>query len=281
MRWSPGGRNFAYVAAAPNAEITQLWVIASARGESTAVTDGFTNVWSPSWSADGSTLFFVSNRAGTMDLWQQHIGRDGKPEGEPEPVASGLEIRSASFSPDGSKLAYTRGRWVANLWRIPILSDRLTTWADAEQVTSDNAYIQFVDVSPGGKRLVLSSDRAGNQDLWIVPSDGGVMTPLTTDPTPDWDPRWSPDGKEVVFWAYRSGNRDIWTMPAAGGPAHQITTHPSVDVYAAWSHDGTQITFDSWRSGNRDIWIVDARGGEPRQLTTDPAADITGAWSPD
>ena len=250
LRWSPDGRHFAYVEGGRADEITQLWVVASAGGEPTAVTDGFTNVWSPSWSADGSKLFFVSNRAGTMDLWQQHIGRDGKPEGEPEPVTSGLEIRSASFSPDGSKLAYTRGRWVTNLWRIPILSDRLATWADAEQMTSDNAFIQFVDVSPDGKRLVLSSDRAGNQDLWIVPSDGGVMTPLTTDPTSDWGPRWSPDGEEVVFWAYRSGNRDIWTMPAAGGPARQITTHPTYDVYPAWSHDGTQITFDSWRSGN-------------------------------
>jgi Tol biopolymer transport system component len=226
-------------------------------------------------------LCFSSNRAGTMDVWQQPIGTDGKPEGTLEPVTSGLEIRSASFSPDGSKLAYTRGRMVANIWRIPILSDRLATWADAKQMTSDTAYIQFVDISPDGKQLVLSSDRAGNQDLWIVPSDGEVMTQLTTVPTPDWGPRWSPDGETIVFWAYRSGNRDIWTMPAAGGPARQITTHPTYDVYPTWTHDGTQITFDSWRSGNRDIWIVDAKGGEPRQLTTHPVSDITGAWSPD
>ena len=84
-------------------------------------------------------------------------------------------------------------------------------------------------MSPNGKTLVISSDRRGNKDLWLLPSTGGEMTQLTSDPTPDWAPRWSPDGKEIAFYAYRSGNRDIWVMPAQGGPARQLTAHPGVD----------------------------------------------------
>ena len=42
------------------------------------------------------------------------------------------------------------------------------------------------------------------------------MTPLATDPTPDWNPRWSPDGKEIAFYSYRAGSRDIWVMPSRG-----------------------------------------------------------------
>src|SRR6185295_8247563 len=120
----------------------------------------------------------------------------------------GLGIRSAAFSPDGSRLAYSRGGWVRNVWRVPMPSDRPATWADAEQVTSEHAHIEFVDVSPDGALLAVSSDRRGNQDLWLLPAAGGEMTPLTTDPAPDWDPRWSPDGREIAFYAYRSGNRD-------------------------------------------------------------------------
>ena len=59
--------------------------------------------------------------------------------------------------------------------QVPILEDRPATWADAEQMTFDQAYIEFVDVSRDGRRLLFSSDRSGNQDLWTM-AIGGEMT---------------------------------------------------------------------------------------------------------
>lgn len=130
----------------------------------------------------------------------------------------------------------------------PILSDRVATWDDAEQLTFDQAFVEFVDISPDGKRIVLSSDRSGNPDLWIMPTDGGEMTQLTTDPTPDWFPSWSPDGSEIAFYAYRSGNRHIWVMPAGGGVARQVTLGESEDYHPVWSPDGERIAFFQWTS---------------------------------
>ncbi|HEX2459371.1 MAG TPA: hypothetical protein VHJ58_04410, partial [Vicinamibacterales bacterium] len=123
-----------------------------------------------------------------------------------------------------------------------------------------------------------SSDRRGNQDLWLLPAAGGEMTPLTADPTPDWNPRWSPDGREIAFYAYRSGNRDIWVMPSRGGPARQLTSHPAQDMMPAWSRDGHEIAFQSRRDGQNAIWIVRATGGEPRRVTR---ASAIVDWSPD
>ena len=180
-----------------------------------------------------------------MDLWQQEVADDGRSVGEPLAVTQGLGIRSAAFAPDGKRLAYSRGGRVANVWRVPVLSDRPATWADAEQVTSEHALIEFVDLSPDGKLLAVSSDRRGNQDLWVLPAAGGEMTPLTTDPTPDWNPRWSPDGREMAFYAFRSGNRDIWVMPSRGGPARQLTSHPATDTRPSWSPDGREIVYQS------------------------------------
>ena len=216
-----------------------------------------------------------------MDLWRSVVDGEGNPQGEPQTVTTGIEMRTAVFTSDGTKLAYSRGRRevVSYIWRVPILGDRLATWADAEQLTFDNAFIQFFDVSPDGKRLVFSSDRAGNQDLWIVPSEGGEMVPLTTDPTPDWNPRWSPDGKEIAFYAYRSGNREIWVMPSDGGLARKLTDHPAEDVYPTWSPDGREIAFMSRRSGYREIWVVPSGGGEARHVTTD-GSDGMPEWSP-
>ncbi|HLE72465.1 MAG TPA: hypothetical protein VJH87_22495, partial [Vicinamibacteria bacterium] len=264
-------------------EVTRLWIFPSSGGEAVPVTDGYTNVWHPSWSSDGRRLYFVSNLGGSMDLWERPIDEQGMPQGAPKRITTGLEVRTAAFSPDGTRLAYSRGRreYDSNIWRVPILRDRLATWADAEQLTFDNAFIQFFDVSPDGKRLVFSSDRAGNQDLWILPSEGGEMTQLTTHPTPDWNPRWSPDGTEIAFYAYRTGNREIWLMPSEGGPARQLTFHPALDIHPTWSPDGQNIAFTSRRTGNSDIWLVPAKGGEPQQVTTELADEQTPEWSPD
>ena len=90
-------------------------------------------------------------------------------------------------------------------------------------------------------------------------SAGGDMLQLTTDPTPDWQARWSPDGQDIAFYSYRSGNRDIWVMPVEGGPAKQLTTHESRESSPAWSPDGSRIVFNSERAGNRDLWVDGCR----------------------
>jgi Tol biopolymer transport system component len=204
LAWSPDERFFAYVDAVNDlSEITQLWVTRVSDGESFAITEERTEAWSPSWSLKGGSLFFVSNRGGTFDLWQQHMAQDGSPVGEPQRVTAGLGMRQAVFSRDGRRLAYSRGARVANVWRVPILSDREATWADATQITFDQALVDTFDLSHDGERLVVASNRSGNADLWLVPAEGGEMLQLTTDPTPDWVPGWSPDGMSAVFYSYR------------------------------------------------------------------------------
>jgi len=71
------------------------------------------------------------------------LGPHGEPEGNPRAVTAGIGIRHAAFSPDGTKLAYSWGRLVANVWRVPILEDRPATWADAEQLTFEQAFVRF------------------------------------------------------------------------------------------------------------------------------------------
>jgi len=281
LAWSSDERYFAYVDAHNyTAQVGQILVLRVEDGQASAVTEGRTNVWNPIWSSDGRYLYYVSNRGGSMDLWRQRM-RDGNPVGDPQPVTTGVGITSAAFSPDGRKLAYSKGRRVANVWRTPIFPDRPATWADAQQVTFDEAYIEMLDLSPDGHRLIVSSDRAGNPDLWMLPAEGGAMQQLTTDPTPDWAPRWSPDGKEIAFYAYRSGNREIWVQPLGGGAARQITSSEVESIVPDWSPDGREIAFYSPRSGNLDVWAVPASGGAARRVTDHPGNDSETAWSPD
>ena len=240
-----------------------------------------TEVWSPVWSHDGKSLFYVSNRGGSEDLWVQELSEGAQPKGDPEAVTTGLGIRSASLNMDGTKVAYSKGSRFANIWRVPIFPDRAATWSDAEQLTFDQAHVRFLDVSPDGRRLAFNSNRSGVLDLWTLPAEGGEIQPLTNDPTPDWNPVWSPDGKEIVFYSNRAGNRDLFVISSDGGPARQLSTHEGGDFRPSWSPDGRQIVYQSAEDGNHDIWVMPAAGNGRKQLTDGEGYDSSPDWSPD
>ena len=281
LSWSRDSRHLAYVDAAWQvAETAQLRVLRLADGHSATLTDERANVRGPAWSPDGRHLYFSTNRTGASDLWRLPVADDGTADGAAEQVTTAVEVRHAGFSADGRRIAFSKGRWVANVWRIPILPDRAATWADAEQITHDQAYIEFVDVSADGSRLLFSSDRAGNQDLWTM-TIGGETTRLTSDPAPEWAPKWSPDGQSIAFYSARSGDREVWVMPAGGGAARQLTHAPGLDAGWSWSPDGRMIAFRSERTGNSEVWTIGSDGRDERQLTDHPAPDYCPVYSPD
>jgi Tol biopolymer transport system component len=281
LSWSRDNRFIAFVdMTSPLPEVSRLWLTRLSDHEPVALTDGLSLVRTPAFSADARYVYYVSNRQGSSDLWLQQLGEDGSPIGDPQRLTSGIGMSSAALSYDDSKFAYSRGREVvANVWRVP-LRDDVVRWADAQQLTFDEALIEFVDVTPDGRELVISSDRHGNQDIWRMPSAGGEMQPVTSEPSPDWRPSISADGQQLAFYAYRTGNREIWTMPLAGGPARQVTSHEAGDYHPTWSPDGSRIAFASNRRGQFSVWVVAATGGEPQLVVGNPGDNMP-AWSPD
>ena len=281
--WSPDEQLVAYVAGwMREFETSQIRVMRLSDGENGALTTDDLHHLSPTWSRNG-VLSYVVNRGYSADLWQQAVGEDLNAKGPARRLTTGVGMRQAVFSPDGTKLAYSKGRRISNVWRIPVLEDRPATWDDAEQLTFDQAWVEFVDVSPNGELLAVSSDRAGNKDLWVLPATGGELRQLTTDERPEWAPKWSPDGTEIAFYAYRDDLRAIWIMPASGGPAQQLeVVGPGDSFIPAWSPDGDQLAFRALGEDlNNDIYRVDREGGQATRLTFDPAGDNFATWSPD
>lgn len=315
--WSPDGRWLAYTRSLSNlAATSELWLTRSSDGESFRLTDGTKKEGSPTWSSDSRGLYFVSDRGGTPDLWRFTIGDDGRPEGAPRQVTAGIEMTYAALRADGRKLAYTKGLTVRNLFQAPLLTGRPTTWADITQLTFDEAAIESVDISREG-RILVSSDRSGNWDLYLMSASGGDLQQLTTDPAIESCPRWKPDGSELVFYSSRTGHREVWVMPIGGGPARQLTggesesldpdwspngmeivkegdglcilpaqsgqerrlTNLPVDLHPDWSPDGRWVVFDSARDGTRRLWLISASGGQPERLTQ--GAGQYPRWSPD
>jgi TolB protein len=275
LSWSPDGRWFAYARAiSPIAANSELWLTRASDGESVQLTDGATLAWSPTWMPDSRTLCFVSDRGGTLDLWKLVVGEDGLAQAPPVQVTSGVEMTHAAIGANGQKLVFAKGKNSRNIFRVPILAGRMAAWADSTQLTFDEAEVESVDVSRDG-RLVISSDRSGNWDIYILSPASGDLQQLTTDPGVDAGPRWKPDGSEIVFYSTRSGHREIWIMPASGGPARQITHGEAESYYPCWSPDGKMIV----KEGN-GIAVVDPQNGQER-LLTDYSLDVHPEWSPD
>jgi Tol biopolymer transport system component len=272
--WSPDGRWLTYARGiSPIAATQELWLTRTSDGESFQLTDGTKRELSPTWSPDSRGIYFVSDRGGTPDLWRLTIDEDGRAEGAPYQVTAGIEMTHAVLGASGKKLAYTKGRTVCNAFRAPLMTDRLATWADTSQLTYDEAAIESIAVSLDG-RLLVSSDRSGNWDLYLMPASGGELQQLTTDPGVDAGPRWKPDGREIVFYSSRAEHREIWIMPIGGGPARQLTRGERESLYPAWSPDGLEIVKEE-----NGLSVVPVQGGAVRQLTKE--SDGQPDWSPD
>src|ERR1700733_7365577 len=118
-------------------------------------------------------------------------------------------------------------------------------------------------------------------DLWIVPREGGVATPLTTGAGIESNPVFSPAGKDIAFSGEYDGIVDVYITPAIGGTPRRLTYHPANDIAVGWTRDGKDILFASARSGgnyNR-LFTISREGGFPTELPL-PIA-VEGSYSPD
>jgi hypothetical protein len=131
------------------------------------------------------------------------------------------------------------------------------------------------------KKIVFTSDRDGNDEIYIMNSDGTGQTRLTMHAAEDSDPDLSADGAKIVFESKRDGNKNIFVMNANGTGLTRLTTNSASDSDPAWSPDGTKIAFVSNRNGNDEIFVMNANGTSQTRLTFHSASDVNPAWSPD
>jgi len=109
------------------------------------------------------------------------------------------------------------------------------------QLTKDPADDIHPDWSPDGK-IVFSSNRSGNYDIYVMNFDGSGVKQLTNDPMDEVFPSWSNDGKKIVyvkgyfyggnwFWQNDVNNGEIWMMNADGSNKQKITDGVASPVF--------------------------------------------------
>ena len=134
---------------------------------------------------------------------------------------------------------------------------------------------------PAAGQIAFTSERDGDQEIYLMHADGSGVTRLTNNPARDFWPVWSSDGTKIAFHSERDGNGEIYVMNADGSNPLNLTNNPGWDGFGAWSPDGTKIAFNSERdNGNGEIYVMNADGSGLRNLTNNPAADLAPAWRP-
>lgn len=127
-------------------------------------------------------------------------------------------------------------------------------------------------------RIVFSSERDGNREIYVMRSDGGGVKRLTHSALDDLAPAWSPDGKRIVWCHGAPGKRSMYVMDADGKNVRHLTSGED----PSWSPDGKKIAFTFARPGKQpDVFVMSARGGDRTRLTTAKGFDAEPAWSPD
>ena len=287
-RWSPDARSIAcasgnasYATIGPmygNLAASAIVQVSAADGSMLYLTDSTTLNQTPAWSPDGRTVYFVSNRHGPLDIYAVRAGSAGE---EPVRLTTGLGAQSISLSADGRRLGYSILRDVGNIWSLRE-SDFASGLARAAPVTRGTQPIDAFSISPDGRWILYSADLAGNGDIYRVPSGGGEVERLTTDPSGDFSPHLSPGPREeVAFQSWRRGTRDLFVMPLDGGPLQTVAASPRQEMLPRWSPDGSAL-LHSYMDGIGGIAILKRRAdGSWEEPVSRHDSGMWPSWSPD
>jgi len=241
----------------------------------------------PNLSADGLTLYFVSDRpgghSGAPELWMSARTATPGPWASPVnlgPAVNSHSAASPSISADGLELYFDSGTelrpggqgdgdiWIAArgstsaVWGTPQNLGPVVNSPFADGVPKlswDGLSLFFASNRPGGSgdRDIWATNRAARSEPWGAPVNLG---PVVNGPGSDWCPAVSTDGLTLMFQSDRPGGLgadDFWVTTRVShtarwnAPVHLgsgINTAAD-EAKAEFSVDGTTLLFMSTRPG--------------------------------
>ena len=134
---------------------------------------------------------------------------------------------------------------------------------------------------PDGGRILFTSNRSGNVDLFSFDFSSKELSQLTDHPAGDWDGAYTPDGESIVFSSERTGTLEIWMADADGANARQVTHEGAVseNENPTMTRDGRWIVYSSGHAGHPGIRRIHPDGAGDEELV--PGNYVQPEVSPD
>jgi len=224
--------------------------------------------WKNLVGTDGNRLYFTLGFVSPEPIAQVAISG-----GDIVPIPMALPVFSLQdVSPDGSALlVVSENSGQGGLWSVQIPAGSL------RQLLT-GAHINSAAWSPDGKSVVYNT---GNNDIYVIRSDGTGNRKLADVGGPASTLSWSPDGSRIRFFK----DSRLWEMSSDGSGLHELLPawQPSAPKCCGhWTPDGKFFVFllqitsrGSYVPGNQ-LWTLDERRGLLRQVPPEPVQLTSG-----
>lgn len=168
---------------------------------------------------------------------------------------------------------------------------------ELQQLTNVKGYDAEATVSPAGDRIVFTSARDGDLDIYSMKIDGSDVKRLTNKPGYDGGAFYSWDGKKIVYRAHhpvgpkaqgefksllergvvKPTQMELWVMDADGKNQKRLTSFGAASFAPFFHPDNKRIAFvsnfhDPARR-NFEIYVINIDGTNLERITYNPTFD--------
>jgi len=284
---SPDGRQIAYTRSYADIMtdewLSNIWIIHFDGSGHRRLTSGKFSNYSPKWAPDGRSIYYISNRNGSSQVYRHWMDNGG------DEMISNLVAnpRSISISPDN--------KWIAFMANVPLKPKTIIRMPEAPKGAKWAEPAKVID------RLIYRFDQVGYsygenyRHLFIMQTEGGTPRQLSSGNFNYSGPlTWSRDSKYIILSANRRedcdldlDDRELYRFSIADGSMKPLTDRRGPDKTPAASPDGKYIAYTGYDDKyvghqNEQIYImnVDGTGHHPLLKNFDfIASDLQ--WSAD
>jgi tricorn protease len=186
--------------------------------------------------------------------------------------------------------------YAGDLWRTSLRN------GSATRLTAHPGLETFPKFSPDGRWIAFTGQYDGDEQVYVMPADGGEPRQLTFYPAlgplpPRWgyDNQvcgWSPDGQAILFRSYRDdfavNESRLFVVETAGGLPRALPMPTS--GAGAFSPDGKKVLyspqsrdFRTWKRYEggwaQDLWVFDLHSHESINVTKHRRTDRDPMWT--
>ena len=216
----------------------------------------------PTWSPDGQSLTFVSNRAGNLDVWTKRA--DGSDTAELV-LDRDLAVQEAAYSPDGTWLLFREGANQA----AGIYAARLPMDSAAVPMEVTEFQERAFSLSPDGRWLAFVSNRTGSNEIFVRPFPDAGASLQQVSANGGREPVWAHSGRELF---YVNGSNELVAVQVSSDPGFAPGQQEVLFSVAGYMRNSAYAMYDVTPDDQRFVML---RFGDDVAATTAEVVLVT------